>query len=281
MRFYLGIHMPAWLARPELAEVPLFISRRTFTGRKTYPKAAGPYGIDSGGFTELKDYGTWTITPAEYVDFLNRAWEEIGPYDWAAPMDWMCEPAVITGGTFAGLHFVGTGLSEAEHQRRTVDNYLQLRTLAPDRRIAPVLQGWRRPAYLRHAAMYHAAGIDLSTQPVVGLGSVCRRQNTDEAADIIDALLDAGVRNLHGFGYKVEGLRRSWHTLTTADSLSWSKDGRHAGPCQHPPYARGRQPISEANCLPYALAWLARNIRPPDRPYERQLDLLADYEPAA
>jgi hypothetical protein len=285
--WYLGIHMPNWLARPELAEVPVFISRRTFYDRRagryrrTFPRAAGRYAIDSGGFTELKDHGRWTITPAEYVDFLDRVWEETGAYDFAAPMDWMCEPAVISGGRFAGLHFVGTGLSEAEHQRLTLDNFLDLRTRAPRRRVAPVLQAWRRRGYLRHRAMYAAAGIDLSAEPVVGLGSVCRRQDTDEAADIIDSLLDSGVRNLHGFGFKIEGLRRCWAQLATADSLSWSKDGRHAGPCQHPPYSRGSQPISEANCLPYALAWRHRHVRPPTRHYERQLDLFADCEEAA
>jgi hypothetical protein len=285
--WYLGIHQPNWLASPTLAEVPVFISRRTFYDRRagryrrTFPRAGGRYAIDSGGFTELKDHGGWTTTPAEYVDFLDRVWEETGAYDFAAPMDWMCEPAVIAGGRFAGLHFVGTGLSEAEHQRLTLDNFLDLRTRAPRRRVAPVLQAWRRRGYLRHRAMYAAAGIDLSAEPVVGLGSVCRRQNTDEVADIINALLDSGVRNLHGFGFKVEGLRRCWPDLTTADSLSWSKDGRHAGPCQHPPYARGAQPISEANCLPYALAWRRRHVRPPTRPYERQLDLFADLEDVA
>jgi hypothetical protein len=219
--WYLGIHQPNWLASPTLAEVPVFISRRTFYDRRagryrrTFPRAGGRYAIDSGGFTELKDHGRWIITPAEYVDFLDRVWEETGAYDFAAPMDWMCEPAVIAGGRFAGLHFVGTGLSEAEHQRLTLDNFLDLRTRAPRRRVAPVLQAWRRRGYLRHRAMYAAAGIDLSAEPVVGLGSVCRRQNTDEVADIINALLDSGVRNLHGFGFKVEGLRRCWPDLTT------------------------------------------------------------------
>jgi hypothetical protein len=291
MRFYLGIHRPNWLAKRELADVPVFISRRTLIDRRTgdlcrtFPRAVGRYAIDSGGFTELQRYGRWTTTPAEYVRFLRRAWDEIGPFDFAAPMDWMCEPAVIEGGEFAGLTFAGTRqhldpdghlcLDDlvGEHQRRTVANFGELRDLAPDLPIAPVVQGWTLDQYLRCVGMYRTAGVDLIAEPVVCVGSVCRRQNTDEAAAIVDALRSYGLTNLHGFGFKIEGLRQCWSQLSTADSLSWSKDGRHAGPCQHPPYARGFQPKSEANCLSYALAWLRRHIQPPARPSMRQLDL--------
>lgn len=269
--FYIGIHRAYWLPR---VTTPVFISRRVFP-KGHFPRAAGRYAIDSGGFTELQKFGRWTITPADYVAFLRRAWAESGPFDFAAQMDWMCEPAVIDGGSFAGQTFAGTGLTVAEHQRRTVENYIELRDLAPDLPIIPVLQGWTLPDYLRCHAMYTAAGVDLGALPVVGLGSVCRRQNTDEAADIIDALLDAGVRNLHGFGFKIEGLRNCWSTLTTADSMAWSKDGRHAGPCQHPPYVTGKQPQSEANCLTYALEWRKRHVKAPTRPRFRQLDLFS------
>jgi hypothetical protein len=274
VKFYLGIHMANWLARPELADVPVFVSRRVFP-KRTLPRAVGSYAIDSGGFTELQKYGRWTITPAQYVAFLRRCWDEVGPFDFAAPMDWMCEPAVINGGWFNGQHFVGTKLPLRWHQRQTVRNYIQLRDLAPDLPIIPVIQGWRETDYLRCADMYTDAGVDLAAAPLVGLGSVCRRQNTTEAAHIIDALREHGVSSLHGFGFKVEGLRACWYQLATADSLSWSKDGRHRPPCIHPPYARGKPPKNEANCLPYALDWRQRHIRAPRgrRQPTRQLEL--------
>lgn len=272
MTWYLGIHRPNWLADPRLADVPVFISRRVFPTR-TFPKAVGRYAIDSGGFTELQHFGEWTITPDEYVAFLRRAWHETGPFDFAAPMDWMCEPAVIEGGHFAGQHFVGTGLSVDEHLALTVDNFVELRALAPELPIIPVVQGWRRADYLRCADMYRAAGVDLTAEPIVGVGSVCRRQNTDEAAQIIDALQDWGIPRIHGFGFKIEGLRQCWFEMHTADSMSWSKDGRHEGPCQHPPYAKGFAPKSEANCLPYALRWRKNHIHPPTRPRARQFEL--------
>jgi hypothetical protein len=37
--------------------------------------------------------------------------------------------------------------------------------------------------YLRCWNIYADAGIDLSTFPLVGVGSVCRRQNSDEIRD--------------------------------------------------------------------------------------------------
>lgn len=268
--WYLGIHRAYWL--PKLAAVPAFVSRRVFP-KGEFPRAAGRYAVDSGGFTELQHYGRWTITPAEYVAFLRKAWRETGPFDFAAPMDWMCEPIVIQGGQVGPLTFAGTGLSVEEHQRRTVANYLELRQLAPELPIIPVVQGWRGRDYVRCAEMYADAGVDLTAEPVVGVGSVCRRQHMDEAVDIMESLHDSGVERLHGFGFKIEGLRACWYLMRTADSMSWSLDGRYAGPCQHPPYARGRQPRSEANCLSYALSWRRQHIHPPSRRPDRQLPL--------
>ncbi|MDG4791930.1 hypothetical protein O7626_39650 [Micromonospora sp. WMMD1102] len=270
--WYLGVHRSNWLSDPRLADVPVFISRNVFP-KGRFPRAVGRYAIDSGGFTELQYHGRWTITPEEYVAFLRRAWTECGPFDFAAPMDWMCEDIVIHGGQAGPLRFVGTGLSVVEHQRLTVANFVELRSLAPELPIIPVVQGQRPADYVRHVEMYADAGVDLGAAQLVGVGSVCRRQHMDEAVDIMQALRDVGVSNLHGFGFKIEGLRACWFVLRTADSMSWSFDGRHAGPCQHPPYARGRQPRSEANCLSFALSWRNRHVAPPRRVPSRQLAL--------
>jgi hypothetical protein len=293
--FYLGIHRPNWLADPRVAEVPVFISRRTFldrrTGeyRRTFPKAVGRYAVDSGGFTELQQFGRWTISAEQYVAFLRRMWVETGPFDFAAPRDRMCEPWVINGGVHNKIRFEGTRyhLERArpgwtfddhvhEHQVLTAEDYVTQRRLAPELPIAPALQGWTEAQYVRHFHMYRELGVDLGALPVVMIGSLCRRQNTNEAFEIIDTLHDLGVRHMHGLGFKIEGLRQCWAMFDTADSLSASLDGRYAGPCQHPPYATGVQPKSEANCLPYFLAWMRRHIKAPirQRPRVRQLDLL-------
>lgn len=235
--WYLGIPKPGWLARAEVADVPVFVSRTTLEPRRRLPVAVGRYALDSGGFTELQRHGQWTITPAVYVAFLYRCWREVGRFEFAAPMDWMCEHAVIHGGQVGPVRFVGTGLNVAEHQRRTVDNYLQLRALAPDLPIIPVLQGWRVGDYIRCAERYAAAGVDLTAAPLVGLGSVCRRQATGEVAHIIAELRASGIGRLHGFGFKTTGLRANWHALTSADSMAWSLDGRFRRPLPTPALA--------------------------------------------
>ena len=128
-RFLLGSHQPGWLTT---AGVPLFISDRRLRVFKTLPRAAAPWALDSGGFTELQQFGAWTVSAQDYVARVRRYRDQIGALLWAAPQDWMCEPAIV----------VKTGLSVAEHQARTVENFCTLRQLAPELPIIPVVQGW-------------------------------------------------------------------------------------------------------------------------------------------
>ncbi|MCX4574542.1 hypothetical protein OHB41_15345 [Streptomyces sp. NBC_01571] len=251
MRFYLTTHKRHWL---RLTDVPLFLKSEHFDRARKWDVAQGPYAIDSGGFSELKGRGIWTRSPRQYVTDLRRIWEHVGPYDWAAPQDWMCERAIIHGGWFGGQYFVGTHLSVAEHQRRTVNNFLELRSLAPDLRIAPVIQGDTVSAYERCAELYEKAGVDLRAEPVVGLGSVCRLQSTREGAAIVTAMAAHGFK-LHGFGFKILGLERVGHLLASADSAAWSSHAR-----RRPPLA-GHTHKNCANCIDYALLWRERVIR--------------------
>ncbi|MDQ0845087.1 hypothetical protein QFZ68_004767 [Streptomyces sp. V1I6] len=247
MRFYLGTHHPHWLAR---FDAPMFVSHRRLTGRRTLPAARGPWALDSGGFTELSMHGRWTINPEQYTTAVRRYRDEIGHLAWAAPQDWMCEPWITAK----------TGLSVTEHQRRTVTNYLTLREIAPDLPFAPVLQGWSMADYEQCAQLYTAEGIDLTTAPVVGLGSVCRRQHTASAEAIITRLHQHGIKNLHGFGFKTLGLHKVGHLLASADSLAWSYAAR-----RKPPMPGCTTHINCANCHRYALAWRERVIAIPER----------------
>lgn len=255
--FCLGTHMPNWV---EQTDVPLFISRRRLAPYRTLPRARGPVRIDSSGFTELAMHGRWTVSERQYAGEVRRFVSEIGNIVWAAAQDWMCEPAILKS----------TGLDVAEHQRRTVANYLELRSLAPDLPWVPVLQGWRAEDYLRHADAYLAAGIDLAALPVVGLGTVCRRQNTAEGEGVVRRLTAGGLR-LHGFGFKVLGLERLGPLMTSADSMAWSfrarKEGRRL--CRN-----GRHRAC-ANCLEWALAWRRRVLVALDRPAQLSLALEA------
>jgi hypothetical protein len=249
VRFYLTTHKRHWV---RVTSVPLFLKSEHFTQARTLPVALGPYAVDSGGFTELQKHGQWTRSPRQYVTDLRRIWEGVGPFDWAAPQDWMCEPIVIAGGQAGPNRFAGTGLSVAEHQRRTVANFLELRSMAPDLPIIPVLQGWELSDYERCLNLYQGAGIDLTQEPTVGLGSVCRRQSTREGAAIVTTLASYGLR-LHGFGFKTLGLEQVGHLLASADSLAWSTHARY-----RPPMPGHTTHKNCANCLPYALKWRTR-----------------------
>jgi hypothetical protein len=237
--FFLGTHHPGWL---RTAAVPLFISDRRLRTYRRLPRAAGPWALDSGGFSELATHGTWANgpTPGEYAARIRRYRDEIGHLVWAAPQDWMCEPWILAK----------TGLTLVEHQRRTVGNFLDLAALAPDLPIIPVLQGWTVPDYLDCAEIYRRAGVDLVAAPLVGLGSVCRRQSTTDAAHILTAVHTAGVKRLHGFGFKVQGLARCGHLLTSADSMAWSYAAR-----RRPPLPGCVGHINCANCPRYAYRW--------------------------
>ncbi|MFF2352472.1 hypothetical protein ACFVVL_22125 [Kitasatospora sp. NPDC058115] len=250
MDFFLGTHAPGWLKD---TRAWLFVSDRRLRSRRQLPRALGNWSLDSGGFTELQQYGSWDHGPSphEYADRVRRYRDEIGGLLWASPQDWMCEPIVISGGTAGGgVTFAGTGLSVAEHQRRTVANYLLLRDIAPDLPFIPVLQGYRLEEYLTCIDRYGDAGVDLAGEPIVGIGSVCRRQATTEAAEIIAAVRDRvpGIR-LHGFGIKTSGLASYGSMLASADSMAWSYSAR-----KRPPLP-GHTHITCANCRVWAFRW--------------------------
>ena len=237
--FYLGTHQPHWLAR---TDVPLFVSRRRLAEYKTLPRAIGPWAQDSGGFTELAMHGRWTLSAAQYAADTRRYFWEVGLMAFAAPQDWMCEPSMLAR----------TGLSVRQHQERTTDNYGELVALAPDLPWMPVLQGWALGDYLRHVEDYDRVGVDLRTVARVGVGSVCRRQSTEEAAAIFGALHGLGL-SLHGFGVKTGGLMAAHSYLDSADSMAWSFHARKS-----PPLPGHTTHKNCANCLPFALQWRDR-----------------------
>jgi hypothetical protein len=235
MEFFLGTDMPGWLWNGKV-EVPLFVSQRRLDRyRKLYP-ATMDWALDSGGFTELSKYGEWVTTPQKYAARARRYSDEIGRLRWVAPQDWMCEPFMLDR----------TGLSVAEHQTHSVRSVLDLRTLlGDDVLVIPVLQGWSVDDYLRHTDQYEAAGIALEDEPVVGLGSVCRRQSTLEASSIVHLLQPL---RLHGFGMKTTAFNSFGWLLHSADSMAWCYRG-----WKRPDPACPKRNCS--HCLHYALEW--------------------------
>lgn len=240
MKFYLGAHHPNWLAE---AAFPLFVSHRALGRYKTMPKACVPWALDSGGFSELSIEGEWKTTPETYVAAVRRYRDEIGMMEWAAPQDWMCEPHMLEK----------TGLSVAEHQKRTIANYIELTVIAPELPFIPVVQGWTFEDYLTCVESYADAGVDLTALPLVGVGSVCRRQSTPEGAMIFAGLRALGLR-LHGFGVKLTGLATFGHLLESSDSMSWSYRARRVPPLP------GHTHQNCANCLEFAARWRAEHL---------------------
>jgi len=253
--FYLGTHHPHWLGR---VDVPLFVSRRSLAKRRSLPRASAPWALDSGGFTELQLHGRWTLTPAEYAAEVRRYRDEIGMLAFAAPQDWMCEPAIIGGGTVGRQRFAGTGLSVAEHQRRTIENYLELCSLAPELPWIPVVQGYSLGDYWHHADDYARAGVELDRVPLVGIGSVCRRQGMGSVGGAIAGLASSGVR-IHAFGFKLRGLETTARFIASADSLAWSQNA-----LRNPPLP-GHTHKTCANCVEYALEWRQGALRAIER----------------
>lgn len=243
MIFYLGTHRPHWLG---LADAPLFISRRQLARYAVPPKAIGPFAVDSGRFTECWR-GEPPVPVRQYIREVCR-WIDLGDLQWAAAQDWMCEPVILAK----------TGLTVLEHQKRTVANYLELMDLCRwEAPFVPVLQGWHPDDYLRCLEMYAEAGVDLAALPLVGVGSVCRRQKTEEAMEILRPLHALGLK-LHGFGFKIDGLYRgASHLLASSDSMAWSAVARrekiklpgctHKGPCN--------------NCRVWAMRWREKVLK--------------------
>jgi hypothetical protein len=265
---FLTVNTVSWLWRDELADVPMCISRNRLAGYRSTPKPARVPALllDSGGFTELKNHGRWRLTPEQ---FLTEVRTHLAHIDGGQPIavvqqDMMCEPIVIYGGRSKDGVFVGTrqyldpdeamGYDELvhEHQRRSTENLVTLRRLAPDLHIVPVLQGFTRMQYARHAGMLEMAGVRLADEPLVGLGSVCRRQGTGEIDEIVRYFDTLGLK-LHGFGVGIDGLALYGRRLASTDSNAWSYNGRRAVKlCPHGVVKH------EANCPVNARAWWDR-----------------------
>lgn len=239
MRFYLGTHEPSWLAR---TTVPLFVSRRRIerSHKKRFPRATCSWALDSGGFSELSLYGGWNISPRKYAVQVRLFRDEIGGMEWCAPQDWMCEAEVVKK----------TGLTIAEHQRRTVENFVELSSIAPDLPFIPVLQGWTVDDYRKCFDLYQARGVNLEGR-VVGLGTVCRRQRTNEGVEVVKKVADLGVK-IHGFGFKTSGLLKCRDVLSSADSLAWSLEARKN------PVMKDCTHKTCSNCAVFAMAWRER-----------------------
>lgn len=216
------------------------LSYRTLRTMKTLPRAAVPWVLDSGGFTELSKHGKWTWSVREYADNARRYQDEIGQLQWAAQMDWMCEDQIVEK----------TGKSVREHLWRTIENYFELRHLAPEVRWMPCLQGFRRDDYYECWEAYVASGVKLSEQPIVGLGSVCCRKDED-ICNVFPVMHDLHARGVkvHAFGLVASAIDVAMQYLASSDSMSWS-------------FTERKQKTGRQNSLEAALEWRDEKVAP-------------------
>jgi hypothetical protein len=204
----LGVPEPAWM---KTLHKPVFVSRNRFVrrGKIVLQDINCPWALDSGGFTELSMHGRWTITAAQYVNIV-RVLASLGQMRWAAIMDWMCEDVMLKM----------TGKTVLEHQTLTVNNYLDLMYLDPTLPWVPVLQGYYPEDYKRHLTQYNQAGFDLSSLPLVGIGSVCRRQKFDEIHVVTHPCSPNALTLLarHAFSMLLTGDFTFYHALVRLNS---------------------------------------------------------------
>ncbi|WBB94101.1 DUF6884 domain-containing protein [Verrucosispora sp. WMMC514] len=208
---------------------------------KTLPVAVADWLLDSGGYDQLMRHGGWTVSVAEYAADIRRYGQEIGRLRWVAPQDWPASRAALAR----------TGLSEEEHQRRTVASVVDLRAADTGVHIAALVTGTTPAGYLRHVDMYAQAGIDLRAEPIVAVGALLRRP-VREAAEIVRLLHAAGLR-LHTLGGKGPLLGLVGGLIESTDSADWSGNARrHVGRCRH------GLVVWEANCPQAAAEWGVR-----------------------
>lgn len=257
--FFLGVP-PRW-ARD--IDVPVMVSAdplmRVKRRGEAFPKARCLWALDSAGFSHIGKRGEFELDPDEYGGLVYRLMVDFGaPPLFCSIQDWMTEDAITRR----------TGFTLIQHQDFTVESYLYLTSNYPHAPWMPVLQGQEVNDYLRHAAMYEQAGIDLASLDRVGVGSVCRRQGTRDTGTILAALAARSYR-LHGFGVKVQGLRQHGHHLVSADSYAWSVGARRRRirlpQCTH-------RAADCRNCRDFALQWRTRVLAAMAEP--RQLSLL-------
>jgi len=263
--FYLGISQLAWLRRLDFDGVPVFVSMNSFDKYKELPDGGGTIlGVDSAGFKELQMHGRWRTDAAAFAEKCLRIKRHYGRRAvWFSPQDWMCEKIIIEGGRTKDGIFVGTGLSVEEHQLRTVRNFAELRALLGDL-VIPVIQGWKVTDYWRCMQMYRDHGVELADSPRVGVGSVCRRQSTNEATLIMQSIASELGPVLHGYGFKKDGYRSCAKYMASGDSFAWSFAGRKRPNVTHEHIARsldkankGKRGCADdcAQCPDFALDW--------------------------
>ncbi|MFC4987379.1 DUF7221 family queuine tRNA-ribosyltransferase-like protein [Saliphagus infecundisoli] len=166
--------------------------------------------IDSGGYSLMLAEGTHERADP-YLITSKRSMPTSLQY-----RDFPCEPAILDE----------YERSVETHQRLTVEAAAEVLVRADERGIdaepVTVVQGWEPEEYVHHVELLEREGC---LTEHVGIGSVCRRNATDEIRDVIRAVDQATPprTKLHAFGVKLEALRDEQvrNRLWSADSTAY------------------------------------------------------------
>ena len=162
-----------------------------------------PFMLDSGAYSVVLKYGRYLWEPKDYLDSIEK-WQP----DVAWTMDYPCEPSARKMG---GYDVLAAQEMTNENTRKMIDYG-----------VSSVVQGWEIRDYLINLDKIKDDG--LMTERL-GIGSVCRRGQTDQIVNIIRAIHRNVPRwvKLHGFGIKTSILKtEARYLLYSADSTAWA-----------------------------------------------------------
>ncbi len=242
MKLYLGV----WQKNLADAAPQFMFSARKLMDYKN-PVSFGKHKswfMDSGAFSEININGHYTYSIDKYLKCV-----ELHQPSLFFNMDFMCEPFVIQK----------TNLSIAEHQVLSTINQMKIMDSLKNYNIkgqfAGVIQGWEIDDYLAHIDLLRSNNLIL---PYMGIGSICRRNATEQIIAIIEAVKkELPYTKLHGFGIKTEVLqdKRVHHWLHSGDSMAWSFAGRYVKvkPCNKKCIYPNQKNC--ANCRIYMMKW--------------------------
>lgn len=184
------------------------------------PDCAESVAADCGGFVAMHRWGgEYQYTPAQYVEWLYK----FRALDWAATLDWCCEPAIAQDRG-----------AVAARQERTTQAAWEMFTEYRECPWAwvPTVQGWEVDDYRRHARAL-APLVEMMrghycNNPAwrVGIGTLCQRADARMIRAVARAVASElpGVP-LHLWGVKLAALSAPEalpETIESVDSAAWN-----------------------------------------------------------
>lgn len=194
------LHPPLW---ENTNPVPLLIAASScWNGQRLralgWPTQASGRFCDSGGFVFGRNRSCFPFDTSDYHVWLTAMQPNL-----AACLDLPCE-----------VEITADNAEVARRQAWTLKAAQQLLSPPAPWAWVPVVQGRTLEQYATHARAYRAAGLD---QPLMGIGSLCRRTRTGEIRAIVATVAEElpGVR-FHLFGVKL-GLLKQRVALATCE----------------------------------------------------------------